>query len=70
MKTTVQLKLLEKIENLKLEFWKLFENWNFENYLRIKVLKIEVENWNFGKLFEKGSFENWNFEKLYENEIS
>ena len=66
----------------KLEFWKLnlkmgilkikFErNWNFENYLRIEILRIKFgrlefwklfENWNFGKLFENGDFENWNFE--------
>ena len=43
----------------KLEFWKLnlrieileikFErNSNFENYLRIGVLKIKFKNWSFG----------------------
>ena len=43
----------------ELEFWKWnlrikvleikFErNWNFENYLRIGVLKIKFKNWNFG----------------------
>ena len=43
----------------KLEFWKLnlrigvseikFErNWNFENYLRIEILKIKFKNWRFG----------------------
>ena len=26
----------------ELEFWKLFENWSFENYLKIKVLKIRI----------------------------
>ena len=42
----------------KLEFWKLnlkirileikFEiNWNFENYLRIEVLKVKFKNWSF-----------------------
>ena len=48
------------LENyLKMEFWKLnlrigiletkFErNWNFENYLRIGVLKIKFKNWSFG----------------------
>ena len=24
----------------------------------MRVLKIKFENWNFGKLFENGSFEN------------
>ena len=43
----------------KLESWEVnlrigiletkFEtNWNFENYLRIEVLKIKFKNWNFG----------------------
>ena len=43
----------------KLEFWKLNlrigileikseRNWNFENYLRIGVLKVKFENWSFG----------------------
>ena len=45
----------------ELEFWKLIEkeinilkiaikfkrNWNFENYLRIGVLKIKFKNWSF-----------------------
>ena len=42
-----------------MEFWKLnlkvgileikFErNWNFENYLRIEVLKNEFKKWSFG----------------------
>ena len=40
------------IKNIwKTEIWKLFENWNFENYLTIKVMKIKSRNW---------SFENWN----------
>ena len=38
-----------------------------ENYLKIEVLKIKFENWNFEKLFKNGSFENWNFEELFEN---
>ena len=57
------LKLNLKIGILKiiweLEFWKLnlrvgvskikFEtNWNFENHLRIEILKIKSKNWSFG----------------------
>ena len=34
-----------------------------KNYLKMRVLKIKFENWNFEKLFEI-KFENWNFEKL------
>ena len=34
-----------KLFERKLEFWNLFEN-------------ESSENWNFGKLFENGSFEN------------
>ena len=38
----------------------------------MEVLKIKLENWNFGKLFENESFlrikfENQNFGKLFEN---
>ena len=33
----------------------------------MEVLKIRFENWNFGKLFENGSFGNWNFEELFKN---
>ena len=66
----------------ELEFWKfvlrigileikLERNLNFENYLRIGVLKIKFKNWSFGKLFEnenlKIKFKNLNFEKLFEN---
>ena len=40
-----------------------------KNYLKMRVLKIKLEHWNFGELFENGSFENWNFEELYENGI-
>ena len=40
-----------------------------KNYLRMRVLKIKFENWNFEKLFENGSFENWNFEELFESGI-
>ena len=29
-----------------------------KNYLKMEVLKITFENWNFEKLFENGSFEN------------
>ena len=32
---------------------------NFENYLKMEVLKIKFENWNFGELFENESFENY-----------
>ena len=32
--------------------------WSFENDLKIEVLKIKFENWNFEKLFENESFEN------------
>ena len=42
----------EKEKWLKI-IWKLFENWSFENYLKIEVLKIKFGNW---------SFENWGFE--------
>ena len=38
-----------------------------KNYLRMEILKIKFENWNFGKLFENGCFENLNFWKLFEN---
>ena len=38
----------------------------------MEVLKIKLENWNFEKLFENGSFliikfENLNFAKIFEN---
>ena len=49
-----------------MEFWKIIQEWNFskmnfkikilENYLKIEVLKIKFENWNFEKLFENGKF--------------
>ena len=53
LKTEVELKLFDK-----LEFWKLYlgigvleikfeRNWNFENYLRIEVLKVKFKNWSF-----------------------
>ena len=38
--------------------------------MKMRVLKIKIENMNFGKLFENGSLENWNFEELFENWIS
>ena len=41
-----------------------------ENYLKIEVLKIKFENWNFEKLFKNGSFENWNFEELFKKGVS
>ena len=28
-----------------------------KNYLKMEFLKIKFGNWNFGKLFENGSFE-------------
>ena len=32
-------------------------NWNFENYLRIGVLKIKFKNWSFGnKIWKKLEF--------------
>ena len=44
-----------------------------KNYLKMKVLKIKLGNWNFGKLFKevlKIRFGNWNLKKkLFENEI-
>ena len=58
LKTWVKLKLFER----KLEFWKLFENWNLKKWnlkkMKMGVLKIKFENWNFGKLFENGIFKN------------
>ena len=38
-----------------------------DNYLKMEVLEIKFENWNFWQLFENGSFENWNFKELFEN---
>ena len=35
LKTRVELKLFKR----KLDFWKLFENWSLENYLKIEFLK-------------------------------
>ena len=32
------------------------ENWSFENYLKIEVLKIIFEDWNFERLVENGCF--------------
>ena len=68
MKTGVNLKLFE-------------ENWSFENYLKIKILKI-IWELKFWKLFEKWSFENYlkievlkikfgnrNFEELFKDAI-
>ena len=43
LKTGVELKLLER----KLDFLNLFENWSFENYLKIGVLGIKFKNLNF-----------------------
>ena len=51
----MELKLLER----KLDFWNLFENWSFENLLKIEVLEIKFKNWNFGNW--KLSLKNWNF---------
>ena len=44
LKTEVELKLFMR----KLDFLNLFENWSFENYLKIGVLGIKFKNWNFG----------------------
>ena len=30
-----------------------------KNYMKMRVLKIKIENMNFGKLFENVSCENW-----------
>ena len=38
-------KLNLRIESLEIKFER---NWNFENYLRIGVLKIKFKKWNFG----------------------
>ena len=50
MRTRVDLKLFER----KLEFRKLFENWNFEDWnfwkldsKEIGALKIILKNWSF-----------------------
>ena len=44
---------------LKINVWKIkFENWSFENYLRIGVSKI-ILKLEFRKLFENWSFENY-----------
>ena len=54
----------------KMKFYKLdLKIGILENYLKMNVLTVKFENWNFGKLnFEMGvltiKFENWNFEKL------
>ena len=29
-----------------------------KNYLKMRVLKIKFENWEYGKIFENRSFEN------------
>ena len=61
MKNWVDLKLFER----KLEFWNLFENWNLENYSKIRVLKIKFKNLEFWKLNLKeiGNLEiNWELE--------
>ena len=60
----------------KLGFWKIIWKWKFwklnfkigilKNYLKMKVLKIKLGNWNFGKLFKevlKIRFGNWNLKK-------
>ena len=47
--------------NLKIEILK--------NYLKMEVLKIKFENWNFKNYLKtrvsKIKFENWDFEKLF-----
>ena len=79
MKTRVELKLFWKSGVLeiiwKFKFWNFFENCEndlkigiLKNYLKMEILKIKFENWNFGQLFENGSLKNWNFEELFENE--
>ena len=59
MKIGVELKLFER----KLELWELFENWNFESYLKMGVLEIKFENWNFGK-FENGCLKKLEFWRI------
>ena len=49
---TLNLKERQKIDDLKLfENWSgfkiIWKNLSFENYLKIKVLKIRFENWSF-----------------------
>ena len=50
----------------KTEIWKLFENWSFENYLTIEVMKIKSRNWSFENYLKievlKIKFGNWSFE--------
>ena len=70
MKIGVELKLFER----KLEFWKLFENWNLKNgilkkniYMKMRVLKTGILK-NYLKIgVLKIKIENWNCEKLFEN---
>ena len=68
-------KYLKNEVELKLEFWNLFENWSFENYLkigvrqlnlRIGILEIKFEiNWNLENYLKIGvlkiKFRNWSF---------
>ena len=42
-----------------MEFWKLIENWSFEELFENESFEIKFENWNFEKLFENESFENY-----------
>ena len=49
LRNYLRIKFFKKL-NLKIE--------NLKNCLKMEVLKIKFENWNFGKLFENGSFEN------------
>ena len=55
LKTIMRLKLFEKKKldfwNLfeKLEFRRLFKNWNFKVYLKIRFLETKCENENFRK---------------------
>ena len=49
---TLNLKEIQKIDDLKL----FEENWNFENYLKIKILKNYLK---IGVL--KVKFKDWNF---------
>ena len=68
LKTRVELKLFER----KLEFWKLnLKLGILENYLKIKILKIEIlkikfeRSWNFENYLKIGvlkiKFKNWSF---------
>ena len=59
MKTGVDLKLFGKKKKARVLniIWKLKSLKIGKKNLKMGVLKTKFENWNFGKLFENGSFE-------------